>query len=64
MLCFCCNCILSLHKDGFKVVGSLKMTCTLVCQKNSSEFLTEVRNIWNNNGDIFIDFETSVWILW
>ena len=57
MFCFSCNKIVSLEciEIDLRVLGPLKMICTLVCQ-DSSKFLSEAKYIGNRDKDIFLDF--------
>ena len=44
-----------MHEDGFKGVCSLEEDLYTGMAENSSEFFTEVRNIWHRDENIFID---------
>ena len=45
-----------MHKDGFKGVSFFEDDLYACMLKGSSEFLTEARNKWNRDEDIFTDF--------
>ena len=49
-----------MHKDRFKGFGSLKGHLYTGMSKDSSKYLSEVRNIGNRDEDIFLDFKASI----
>ena len=44
------------HEDGFTGVCFFEVDLYTGILKDSSDFFTEARNIWNRDEDIFIDF--------
>ena len=49
-------------KDGHNGVCYFEGDLCTGNSKDSSEFLTEARNIGNKDKDVFIDFLTSIWM--
>ena len=52
----CWDFVFGVHNNGFKGFGSFEDDLYTGMLKDSYEFLTEARDIWNRDEHIFIDF--------